>query len=189
MKKIPDNATRVFEGVIFDVYHWQQEMFDGSLATFEAVKRKDSVSIIAVTDDNLILVNEEQQPGKDTFISFPGGRIDENEAPLEAAKRELLEETGYVSDNWEQWLITDPFDYKKIEWNVYSYIARGCKKIAEQSLDGGEKIATKLLTFDEFLELRNNPRGRNKDLTEALEKASHNEEEKEKLKTLLGITT
>ncbi len=188
MKKIPDNAKKVFEGIIFDVYHWDQEMFDGTIATFEAVKRKDSVTIIAVTEDGNIILNEEEQPGKGTFISLPGGRVDEGESILDAAKRELKEETGFVSNDWQEWFISDPFDYKKIEWNVYFYIARNITKSEEQSLDNGEKITTKFVSFDEFLELRNNPRGRNKDIIPILEKAASSEEEKQKLKALLGIT-
>ncbi len=37
--KIPPNAKRVFKGIIFDVYQWQQKMFDGSKETFEMLKR------------------------------------------------------------------------------------------------------------------------------------------------------
>src|SRR3989344_5648153 len=41
----------------------------------------------------------------------------------------------------------------KIEWAIYTFIAKGCKKIAEQNLDGAEKIELKFITFDEFIDL------------------------------------
>ncbi|HCC05852.1 TPA: hypothetical protein DEP94_00585 [Candidatus Nomurabacteria bacterium] len=188
MKKIPDNAKKVFEGIIFDVYHWEQEMFDGTTSTFEAIKRLDSVTIIAVVEDK-ILINTEEQPGKDSFIALPGGRCDTGSLPLEDAKRELLEETGYVSDNWQEWFVSDPLQTAKIDWNNYFFIAKDCKKVAEQKLDSGEKIETKLLSLDEFIDFRHNPKSRNKDIFQILEKASESEEEKQKLKELLGITT
>jgi ADP-ribose pyrophosphatase len=185
MKKIPDNAKKVFEGLIFDVYHWDQEMFDGSFATFEAVKRKDSASVIAIVD-NKIIVNHEEQPMKEPFLTIPGGNIEQG-TPLLGAQRELLEETGYASNGWREWFVSDPSTMTKLEWNNYFFIARNCQKVKEQELDPGEKIEVTLVTFEEFLELRHNPKFRNKDLVQVLEKAAGNEEEKQKLKELFGI--
>ena len=59
---LPAQAQRVFKGVIFDVYQWQQEMFDGTTETFEMLKRPDTVEVIAIKDDKLVVVHE-QQPG------------------------------------------------------------------------------------------------------------------------------
>ena len=186
MKKIPDHATKVFEGVLHDVYHWQQEMFDGTFETFEGIKRRDGVTIVAVVD-NKIVINEEEQPNSKQFLTLPGGNS-ETENYLEDAKREFLEETGYGSDDWHEWLITDIVRYAKLEWNNHFYIAKNCKKVAEQILDPGEKIENKLITFEEFLDLRNDPKFRNRDVHHVLEKAAHDETEKQKLKDLLGIT-
>jgi 8-oxo-dGTP pyrophosphatase MutT (NUDIX family) len=86
------------------------------------------------------------------------------EDSLTNAKRELLEETGLQSDDWSLWFISDPWKAAKVEWNNYFYIAKNCKKVSEPKLDPGEKIQSTNVTFDEFLEIRNNPRGRNRDL-------------------------
>lgn len=43
---IPDSARRVFKGIIYDVYHWQQELHDGSATTFEMLRRTDTMSAI-----------------------------------------------------------------------------------------------------------------------------------------------
>ena len=59
MGKIPEHAKKVFEGVLFDVYQWEQECFDGSHATFEAVERLGSVNVIPVVGDK-ILINDEE---------------------------------------------------------------------------------------------------------------------------------
>ena len=188
MKKIPDHAKKVFEGVIFDVYHWDQEMFDGTHATFEALKKRDSVTILAVCDNKIIL-NHEEQPGRPAFMALPGGLCERGDEPQESAIRELLEETGMESDDWQQWFVSDPLEHAKIEWSNYFYIARNCKKIKEQSLDAGEKIEVTFATFEEFLEFRHNPKARNKDLFPILEKAATDETEKQTLQDLLGITT
>ena len=184
MKKIPDNAKKVFEGVIFDVYHWEQEMFDGTFATFEALKKRDSVTVVATVGDKIVLNNEEQ-PGRDAFITLPGGMCEKEETPLENAKRELLEETGLTTDDWELWFISDPWMAAKVDWNNYFYIARNCKKTSEPKFDSGERIETKYVTFEEFLELRNNTKNRNKDLNPILQTASEDEGERKKLHELL----
>jgi hypothetical protein len=48
MAKIPSHAHKVFSGVIFDVYQWDQELFNGKIATFEAIQRPSTVIVIPV---------------------------------------------------------------------------------------------------------------------------------------------
>ncbi len=145
--KIPKNAELKFKGKIFDVYQWQQEMFDGTFETFEMLKRPDTIVVIPVVG-NSFLINEEEQPRKPKFYTFPCGRVNNNEKPEESAKRELLEETGYEGENLELLMQFDP--EHKIEWTVHVYIAKNCKKITEQKLDAGEKITNLLVDFDEL---------------------------------------
>ena len=45
---LPENAKLVFKGIIHDIYQWEQEMFDGSKATFERIRRPDTTAVIAV---------------------------------------------------------------------------------------------------------------------------------------------
>ncbi len=148
--KIPQNAKLVFKGKIFDVYQWEQKLYNGFLATFEALKRPSTIQIIPTIGDRVLLAYEEQ-PTKPLGYAFLGGRQEENEEPLVTAKRELLEETGLESDDWE---LLKVYEYEgKIEWSTYLFVARNCKKIAEQKLDPGEKIEVKKANFDEFLEI------------------------------------
>jgi ADP-ribose pyrophosphatase len=188
MKKIPDNAIKVFEGIMFDVYQWEQELFDGTTATFEALKRQASVTIIAEVDGK-ILFNNEEQPGKPAFSALPGGRVEKDDTPLSAAQRELLEETGYESSDWTEWFTADAGNMSKLEWNSHYFIARDCKKIKEPKLDAGEKVEAVFLTFEELLEKRRGMTNRSVALEEKFENAVINEEEKQKLKELLGIKT
>lgn len=147
----PENAKLVFKGAIFDVYQWEQELYNGNKAIFEKLKRPDTVLIIPVTEDGKIIMSYQEQPGKAPFTGTIGGRVDEGEDALEAAKRELLEESGYEA---REWVVLDAFQpVSKIEWAIYVFIAKGCKKVAEQSLDGGEKIELRLVDFDEFVEI------------------------------------
>ena len=147
---IPKKSEKVFRGILFDVYHWKQKQFDGSYKTFEAVKRKPSVLIIATVEDKLLLLNEEQ-PFAGKFLGLAGGMMDEKN-PKKCVLRELLEETGMVPEQVEFWKKVD-FS-KKVQWVTYYYFAKNCKKITEQNLDkGGERITPFLVSFEEFVEI------------------------------------
>ena len=69
---IPKSAKCVFKGLFFQTYQWQQKQFDGTYATFEAVKRRPTVQIIATVGDKIILLKEEQ-PNYGKFTSIIGG--------------------------------------------------------------------------------------------------------------------
>ncbi|MBI2022256.1 NUDIX hydrolase [Candidatus Daviesbacteria bacterium] len=149
--KIPENAKLVFKGVIFEVYQWEQEMYDGSVQTFERLKRPDTVVVFPVTEDKQVIILEQEQPGKPTYIGAAAGRVEEGEEIERAAARELLEETGYQASEFI--LLSKVVPTDKIDWIVYLYVARGCKKVAEPSLDPGEKIKSRLVSFEKFLEI------------------------------------
>ncbi len=148
---MPDHAKCVFKGKIFDVYQWEQMMYDGTTKTFEKLKRPDTVVVFPILDDGRILLTEQEQPGKKPFIGACGGRMDEGEDVLEAAKREFLEETGYEAQEYVLWKAVHPTS--KIDWVVYLFVAKGCKKVSDQALDGGEKITLKSVSFDELLQI------------------------------------
>ncbi len=182
---MPQNAKKVFEGLIFDVYQWRQLMFDGSYATFEKLSRTDSAIVVAITADKNIIVLNEQQPTKPPFLASPGGRLDEGEDALAGAKRELMEETGYESNRWELWYSIQP--YSKIDWTIFVYIAKNCHKVAEPKLDAGEKIELKLVSFKEWLELAAGETLRENDLTVIALKAQLDQKVMADLKLRLGV--
>lgn len=181
---IPAHAKRVFRGEIFDVYQWEQEMFDGTTETFEKLKRPDTVVVYAVLPDGRIILTEQEQPGKAPFLGATGGRVDEGEGIPEAARRELLEESGYTAEKFILWDAQQPVG--KIEWAVYTFIAKGLKKIAGPDLDPGEKIILKPVTFDEFLALGTNEKFAEKEIVCKLMEATLYPEKKEELRRLFS---
>jgi ADP-ribose pyrophosphatase len=181
---IPDHAKRVFKGVIFDVYQWEQEMYDGTKAIFEKLKRPDTVVVFPVLPDGRILLTEQEQPGKEPFIGATGGRVDDGEEILAAAKRELLEESGYEAEEYVLWYAEQPVS--KIDWVVCLFIAKGLKKVADINLDAGEKIKLKPVIFDEFIELGTSDEFSEKEIVPKLLEAKFYPEKKEELRKLFN---
>ena len=110
--------------------------------------------ILPVNKNGEILVNIEPRVfTKETVsVGFPAGYIEQNETPLDAAKRELLEETGYKAKSFE---LLDSFYQDEGISSAYnhSFIAFDCEKVSEPKPDSDEIIKSTLVYYDELLEL------------------------------------
>lgn len=181
---LPKHAKKVFEGKIFSVYQWKQKMFDGSFATFEKVKRPDTVIVFPVLGNNKILLTRQKQPNtKEAFMGAAGGRVDPGEEVVDAAQRELLEETGYKAGKYILWKSLQPV--LKVEWAVYVFIAKDLKKVADLNLDAGEKIELVEVTFDQFLQIASKKDFYEQEINREAVETVLNKKKKEELKKLL----
>lgn len=156
-----EQAKAVFQGHFFTLWQWKQKLFDGSETIFESLSRADTVTILALTREDQIIMTKQIQPGSQEFWSLPGGIIDQGEEVYEAAKRELLEETGYSSQDW-YFLYSGQLN-TRVDWANFHLVAKNCELVSEKNLDAGEKIEVELLTWREFAELIKKDEFRNSD--------------------------
>lgn len=89
------SSSPVFEGRVVSLQIDTVELPNGSMATREVVKHPGAVAVLAVHDGKLLLVDQYRQAMGRTELEIPAGKLEKGEDPLDAAKRELEEETGY----------------------------------------------------------------------------------------------
>lgn len=112
------------------------------------------VMIAAVTDDKeLVFVEQFRPPVGKLVIELPAGLVGDqpesrHETPLEGAKRELLEETGYAAKNWKTLIASPPTPGLTDELMIF-LLATGLSKVADGGGHGDEKIAVHLVHLDD----------------------------------------
>lgn len=111
------------------------------------------VNVIAITEDGRFVMERQYRHGlHDIEYEICAGACEDVEKPLIAAKRELLEETGYAGGEWELYGISAPNPAAMNNLN-YTYLAKGVYKVSEPHLEASEDIEVFLKTKDEVLEL------------------------------------
>ena len=118
---------------------------DGKEGNFHVIDSPDWVNVIGLTNKGEVIMIEQYRQGtEETIVELPGGIIDEGESPEQAAKRELKEETGFTSSEWRQIGRSNP--NPAIQNNtMYYFLALGCERTAQPSLDPNESVVTKLM--------------------------------------------
>lgn len=120
---------------------------------FYKVTIKDCAAIVAITPDNhIILKKEYRHCYGEELIEIPAGVLEDGEEPLETAKRELEEETGYVGKKWT-YLGKTVESSAKLTNYMYIYLAEGCEKKSNQKLDYGEDIEVLRVPLEEAVEM------------------------------------
>ncbi|MEM1448368.1 MAG: NUDIX hydrolase [Planctomycetota bacterium] len=116
------------------------------------VETPDWVNIVALTPEREIVVVRQHRFGTNApTIEIPGGMIDPGEAPLDAAVRELREETGYEAESWTPLGHVAP-NPAFLDNTCFHFLAEGCRPTSEQDQDPGEDIVVDTMTQAQIIE-------------------------------------
>ncbi len=146
------NEETIFKGKVFTVKVLDNQMENGKIGKREIVYHNGGAGVLALDDDyNVYLIKQFRSPFNDELIEIPAGKLDIGEDPFEAAKRELLEETGLVASEY----ISLGEVYPTVGFcseKLYIYLAKGLE-IRKQKLDEDEFVTILKVSFNEAVKM------------------------------------
>ena len=130
-------GEQVFAGRLLKVRRDRVRLPDGSEAVREYIRHPGAVAVVALFEDRRVLLERQFRYAlAREFIEIPAGKLEPGEECLETARRELLEETGYVAAEWRRLgLIHNAIGYS--DEGIELWAARGLEMRA-QKLEHGE---------------------------------------------------
>jgi ADP-ribose pyrophosphatase len=95
------DSRLVYEGIFLRVKRDRACLPDGSIREREFIQHPGAAAMLVLDDDGRVLIERQfRYPMGRVYVEIPAGKLDAGEASLQTAKRELLEETGYVAREW-----------------------------------------------------------------------------------------
>lgn len=146
LAEIQKKSEEIFNGKILHLFKDTIELPNGKEATREVIRHVGAVAVVPVTDDGKVIVEQQfRYPLGRVITEIPAGKLDSlSEDRLDAAKRELEEETGYTADAWT-------------DLGIYYPSAAYCDEKITLYLATGLHAGKRKLDEDEFLNVREVP--------------------------------
>jgi len=146
------SARTVFRGPVFQVTRDEVQEPSGIRAKRDIVRHPGSVVVLAIDDSQheprVLLERQFRYAARQNLWELPAGRIDEGESELAAAKRELIEETGYTAERWSYLGSVEP--NPAFQDNLcHHWLAEGARRTHDLELDSGEDIEVAELSLEE----------------------------------------
>lgn len=141
----------VYSSKFLKVYEDRVQLGDGKVIDHYTVVEKPSIVMVVATDvDNkLIILSEYKYAANDTFLTLPAGHKKHDESPIDTAKRELLEETGYGDGTFEEAAILRDYPTKDLH-KVYVVRATGLSRVSNNDHEETEIITHDLVSVEKL---------------------------------------
>ena len=130
------------------------ELPDGRINNeYYILEYPDWVNVIAITKDGRFVMERQYRHGAEQVcIELPCGVLENGEEPIEGARRELLEETGYGNGTWTK-LMTISANPDNMTNRVHCFLAMDVEPVSDQKLDVNEDLVVELFSRNDVLQL------------------------------------
>jgi len=147
---MPDDEQTILKGRRFTVVEKTVTRADGQVASVQYVKHPGSVAILPLLDDGRVcLIRSRRLTVNETLIEVPAGTREPNENPLETARRELIEETGYRATSFDELVSYYPSPGVLSE-RISIFVAKGLTA-GQHAREANEEIENLVVSWDEAL--------------------------------------
>lgn len=150
-EEVTIKSEEIYSGKVVNLKVDTVELPDKKYSKREIVQHSGGVGVVAIKGDNIILVKQYRKAVEKELIEIPAGKLELNEEPIETARRELQEETGYLSNDLRyltEFYPTPGYCTEKIHIFITYDIVSG-----EQDLDEHEYIEVMEVPIKEAYEM------------------------------------
>ena len=154
MKEKTINSKKIFDGKVVKLFVDEVLTPNNNVATREIVKHLGGVCILGIIDNKVIMEKQYRYAYDEILYELPAGKLEQGEQPLEAAKREFEEETGYKVNNIIEYGKMYPTCGYSNEI-IYLFLAEGLRK-SKRNLDEDEIIDLEYIEIEEVVKMIKN---------------------------------
>jgi ADP-ribose pyrophosphatase len=143
------SSKEIYKGRVIDLRVDEIQYDNGTTGYREVASHPGGAAVVALKDGMIILVSQFRYPLNKTIYELPAGKLDHSEDPVECAKRELEEETGFKSDNFIKLgeIVSTP---GFCDERLHLFLARDLKPGNKNHEDGEYGMETHYFTLGEI---------------------------------------
>lgn len=146
-------SERIYDSWWVGLRRDEYRLPDGGLQEHHVVEISDAVCVVPVrSDGRLVLIGQARYAHGNTYWEVPAGRLEDGEAPVDGAARELLEETGYTAGEWLELPGFYPLNGMSAHW-CHVFLAVDCEERHAPDPEPGEHIVVRTFGRDEVSRL------------------------------------
>ena len=147
-----NRQTLIHKGRVFNVFQETVTLPNGASIKLDIIRHPGATAIVPLTrSHNVIMLEQYRHAVGGTIWEIPAGTLDDKEAPLTCAQRELTEETGYTAATWRKLGEITPVPGYSDE-RIQIFLATDLS-ISVQNLDADEALEVREVTFTEALNM------------------------------------
>jgi ADP-ribose pyrophosphatase len=152
MSAVINRSATLHKGRVFSLVNENYTLENGVTSEMDFIQHPGAAAMVPLLNNQeVVLIKQYRHAIREFIWEIPAGTLDAGESPLNCARRELVEETGYSADDWQQLGTITPLPGCSDE-RIHIFLASDLKP-AEQHLDDDEMLNVHIVKFNDALQM------------------------------------